>query len=155
MKTRIITLSKTFLKGHPKEGELTNFRDKFLSGEKIHTIRANIGYWKKIIDEVNDGVSMLSIRQWSGKPYQSKMEHVADVYKLGMQKISLHDNRALVFDIEPHGVKGSCAEISINQVAKNDGLSEPEFMGWFGYGRAVMNGKKIAGIIIHFTDFRY
>lgn len=46
MKTYVITLSKKFMKGHPKEGNPTNFINRFISHDKIHTIRANYALWK-------------------------------------------------------------------------------------------------------------
>lgn len=47
MKTYVITLSKKFMSKHPKAGEPTFFVFKFISHEKIHTIRANYALWEK------------------------------------------------------------------------------------------------------------
>lgn len=58
LKTYVITLSKNFMKGHPKAGQPTNFREKFLKKEKIHTIRANYPLWKKRLDEIRARTSL-------------------------------------------------------------------------------------------------
>ncbi len=53
-KTYIITLSRTFLKGHPRAGQATYFADKFLLGQNLATdkcvlCRAERGeLWRKI-----------------------------------------------------------------------------------------------------------
>lgn len=66
-KTYVITLSKHFPTTHKRAGEEINSKEKFLNGEKIHTIRANYPLWEKRIKEVQDGRAVLSIRQWTGK----------------------------------------------------------------------------------------
>lgn len=92
MKTYVITLSQVFPTWHKRAGEPTKFRAAFLSGQtcskckkrnpamctgecfsglKIHTIRANYPLWLKRITEVQQGKAVLSVRQWSGKPYRS------------------------------------------------------------------------------------
>ena len=60
MKTYAITLSKHFLTTHKRAGEDTDFKEKFLNGEKIHTIRANYPLWEKRIKEVQEGNAVLS-----------------------------------------------------------------------------------------------
>lgn len=55
MKTYVITLSQYFLATHKRAGDPTDFKEKFLSGEKIHTIRANYPLWEKRIKEVQEG----------------------------------------------------------------------------------------------------
>jgi hypothetical protein len=52
MKTYVLTISQTFQGKHPRKGDKTLFFDKILSGEKIHTIRGNYEYWKRIVDNV-------------------------------------------------------------------------------------------------------
>ena len=39
---------------------------------KLHTIRANYPLWEKRIKDIQEGHAVLSVRQWSGKPYRSK-----------------------------------------------------------------------------------
>ena len=90
MKTYIITLSRYFPAKHSKAGMPTNFKEKFIKGEKMHTIRANFRLWEKRIKEVQAGDAVLSIRQWTGKPYRSKQVEIAQLTAtdgVGIQKI--------------------------------------------------------------------
>ncbi|WP_233247057.1 hypothetical protein [Prevotella sp. oral taxon 376] len=77
MKTYVITLSRYFPANHSKAGMPTDFKEKFLKGEKIHTIRLNYPLWEKRIEEVQGGKAVLSIRQWAGKPGHSKQIEIA------------------------------------------------------------------------------
>ncbi|WP_438710842.1 hypothetical protein ACSTS3_19585 [Aquimarina muelleri] len=141
MKTYVITLSKAFLKGHINEGKPTNFKQKFLNGEKRHTIRTNYDYWSNIVDEVNDGNACLSVREWSELPYRSKQIEIGKLFKLGKQKI--HQDECGVFDVD-----GKYIDENDELLAKNDGLEILDFYSWF-------NKPPMTGIIIHFTDLRY
>ena len=141
LKTYIITLSKKFLQGHPRAGQPTNFRESFEQGLKIHTIRCNYDLWAKRLDEVIAGRAVLSVRQWSGKPYGSKQEPPIRILTkedgVGYQKIT-HDELffdSLLFD---------------QNVAYHDGLNRTDFYNWFDH-------EKIEDpyIIIHFTSLRY
>lgn len=122
------------MKGHPNAGEPTNFKELYLSGVKIHTIRAG-EYWRKVVEEVNAGRAILSVREWSGKPYASKQVEIGKHEKLGWQPLEM------------------CSKSPISHtMAKNDGLKIFDFINWFGlWGTS----KKFKGGIIHFTDFRY
>ncbi len=143
MKCYIITLSKTFLKGHRREGEPTGFKQAYLSGVKKHTLRTNIEYWGKIIDEVNAGEAYLSVRQWSGKPYASKQDsEIGRHYKLGKELFEI--DPAGVFDIEGKYLPMYGEE----HLSFNDGLHPVDFYSWF-------NKYPLQGIIIHFTDLKY
>ena len=102
MKTYVITLSRNFLAYHKRAGEETHFKEKIQSGEKLHTIRANYPLWEKRIKEVQEGRAVLSIRQWTGKPYRSKLPYVDSEWTF---MVSL---------------------------AKNDGLSLNDWVYWFG-----------------------
>ena len=108
MKTYVITLSKKFLFGSRK-GEETHFKDKFLSGEKIHTIRANYPLWEKRIKEVQEGKAILSIREWSGKPYRSKQVVIKNLTREDGVGVELHI---------PY-----MSHIPPQRLAKNDGLT--------------------------------
>ena len=80
---KVITLSKQFLKGHPRAGQPTGFREKFLKGEKVHTIRKNErGYFK-------DGDD-LSVRAWSGAAYRSKQVEICALKSCGVVPIRLY-----------------------------------------------------------------
>lgn len=130
------------MKGHPKAGQPTNFKEKFLAGEKIHTIREG-DHWCKVVKEVNAGNAILSIREWSGKPYNSEQVEIAKLEKLGYQNFRMETidavMTAIIYNVENQG--------KINDLFKNDGLSNEDFKAWFS--------NDFFGGIIHFTDFRY
>lgn len=146
MKTYVITLSRNFLAYHKRAGEETHFKEKFLSGEKLHTIRANYPLWEKRIKEVQEGRAILSIRQWTGNPYRSKQVEIATLTAkngVGLQRLEFTDCR-LRF---PYTDSEWTFMVSL---AKNDGLSLNDWVDWFG-------GYDLSEpmAIIHFTKFRY
>ena len=151
MKTYVITLSKYFLATHKRAGEKTNFKEKLLSGEKIHTIRANYPLWEKRIKEVQEGRAVLSIRQWIGKPYRSKQIEIATLTaknNIGVQKLIFVGNDIMLPVVEYGGNK--FRSMDRYRLASNDGLSFKNWVDWFrGYDLS----KTMA--IIHFTKFRY
>ena len=160
MKTYVITLSRCFPTKHSKAGEPTQFRDAFYAGQvfnrgseclyvrpKLHTIRANYPLWEKRIKDIQEGKAILSVRQWSDKPYWSKQIEIARLTTangVGIQKLCfLGDN----FN---GGYIRNGAYPSDKILAKNDGLSLADWEEWFrGYDLS----KPLA--IIHFTKFRY
>lgn len=137
---KVITLSKTFPAYHPRAGEQTGFAESFLSGRKIHTIRANVhGYYQ-------DG-DIVSVRQWGGLPYRSKQETLQDGVRIGVVPIQLSWRNGSV------NVRFVSIPYSPSVIARNDGLSYWDFVAWFNPRRLpdlVLNCS-----IIHFTDFRY
>ena len=155
MKTYVLTVSQTFPKTHKRAGEETGFIDKIKGGVKPHTIRANYELWKKRIDEVNAGNAVLSIRYWSGRPYYTKQVEICQLGKdsgCGVQALIFTDKTLL-------GATACGPEypnptwyfgLNIGGLAKNDGLSELDFVEWF---KKYDLSKPMA--IIHFTDFRY
>ncbi len=147
MKTYVITLSRSFPAKHSKAGMPTGFKEKFLRGEKMHTIRANFQLWEKRIKEVQAGDAVLSIRQWTGKPYRSKQVEIAQLTAtdgVGIQKICF-----LGEDFNGGYIqKGVFPSNEI--LAINDGLSVEDWEEWF---RNYDLSKFLA--IIHFTKFRY
>ena len=162
MKTYVITLSKHFLANHKRAGEETHFKEKFLLGQgltdydtpslaKIHTIRANYPLWEKRIKEVQEGRAVLSIRQWSEKPYCSKQVEIARLTAengVGIQKLSFDKDKDGVASLRYFNINGKY--IDRETLANNDGLSKEDWQEWFrGYGLS----KPMA--IIHFTKFRY
>lgn len=147
MKTYVITLAKKFQKPHPRTGESTEFKDKFLNGQKIHTIRLNYLLWENRIKEVQDGKACLSIRQWSGTPYNSPQEEIRQLTaedSVGIQKLRFSEK-----DLNYGYVVGG-AFLSNKIVAKNDGLSKKDWEEWFSHYDL---SQTMA--IIHFTNFRY
>jgi hypothetical protein len=140
MKTYVLMLAKTFPADHPRAGQETHFAEKYLEGEKIHTIRANAYLWLKREKEIDQGNAVLSIRQWEGKPYKSKQIEIAQLTKIILEIIS----------------EGEVDGLSIDELAKNDGLLRKDFEDWF-------KGKSLIGIrpilvgmvIIHFGQNVY
>ena len=164
MKTYVITLSKYFLANHKRAGEETHFKEKFLLGQgltdydtpslaKIHTIRANYPLWEKRIREVQEGRAVLSIRQWTGKPYRSKQVEIAMLTAkngVGVQKARIMPESNFLIAIDENYDKYLCTADEIEKIAQNDGLSIEDWKEWFrGYDLS----KPMA--IIHSTKFRY
>jgi hypothetical protein len=146
MKTFVLTVSKQFPKTHIKAGEDTGFVQnisKLFSFEntKIHTIRANYELWNKRAKEINEGKAILSIRYWSGKPYNSKQVEICQLCGIGIEK--LEDPTNFVFA----PIDGKM--VNWQDIAKNDGLSFEDFCEWF----KVRQPNPMA--VIHFTNFRY
>ena len=174
MKTYVITLSSHFLANHKRAGEETHFKEKFLLGQscpdcatpqdlsginisdcnscvracsfpKIHTIRANYPLWEKRIKEVQEGRAVLSIRQWTGKPYRSKQVEIATLTAgsgVGIQLMELTNDFAECIIGDHHH--------SYVTAAKNDGLHPADWIEWFS---AYDLSKPMA--VIHFAKFRY
>jgi hypothetical protein len=184
MKTFPLSISKTFMAGHPRRGEPTYFSNKILLtvdkpeetfehkgkkffldrnaydkdtafqagwSPKIHTIRENYPYWARIAEEVNAGRGILSLRQWSGSPYNYKREgskpvEFLQLTKMGIQKVKIEhipiSGSHIVVGVNVEG-----AVKNIDLVARNDGLSVDDFCKWFK--------KDTEGCIIHFTEFLY
>lgn len=130
------------MKGHPKVGQPTGFKEKYLAGDKIHTIREGM-YWEKVVREVNAGRAVLSVREWSGKPYASKQIEIGRHDKLGWQNVQVETIDG-VQTVTVYNVK-RCGNIA--DLTKNDGLTDEDFKAWFK--------KDLFGGIIHFTDYRY
>lgn len=163
MKTYVLTVSRYFPKTHKKSGQETYFVDKIQASindvrqfrNKIHTIRANYELWAKRISEVQKGDAILSVRYWSGKPYNSKQIEICQLDKnsgIGIQALIFPEkniNNATVCGNDfpkPTWYKGlTCIELS-----KNDGLSLDDFKEWF---KKYNLSNPMA--IIHFTSFRY
>lgn len=139
MKTYVLLLSKNFMKSHPKAGQPTDFFDKIKRGKKVHTIRGNYGLWKKRISEINAGKAILSIREWSGKPYASPQTELMKLTYVGLQKIERTALGWFIDDVD--------SDVTTKQIASNDGLSIEDFAAWFKGGK-ILN-KEMA--VIHFT----
>jgi hypothetical protein len=149
MNTYIVTISKRFLKDHSRAGEETGFKEKIISGEKIHTFRMNFDYWKKRIDIIKIGKGLLSLRQWIGEPYKSKQEEFVCLPFASIQKVDIIskniyiDNKLITID-------------KSLKIAKNDGFEFSQkglndFLEWLGADRKDIRN----ACVIHFTKFRY
>ena len=153
IKTYVLTLSKVFPSTHKRKGEETYFHAKFNAGQKnlkygkIHTIRANYPLWNKRMSEILAGRAVLSIRQWTGKPYRSKQVEIALLTKengIGIQRMTVAGNST----IHPIFIDGH--SVSSEILANNDGLSRADWGNWFsGYDLT----EPLA--VIQFTKFRY
>ena len=167
MKTYVITLSKVFPKAHSRAGQETGFRSKFLKAiniedvnsedmfffnknnvYKLHTIRRNYELWAKRFREISEGRAILSVRQWTGKPYQSKQTIIAELGKnegIGIERLDfpLHRLTSPAINFNPY--------LSTDwEMAHNDGLDYDDWLNWFkGYDLTKTM------VIIHFTKFRY
>ena len=173
----VVTLSKTFFPQHPKAGKPTYFEQKILAeqigkpgitivengkeivveGRKKHTCRSNYDYWDKKIARLKEAGGVLSVRQWSGKPYCSPQETIIDIPAaiIGVQKLLFFNanidapyvvNNPCVYGVEVD----SYDDVNINDLAQNDGLSIEDFKSWF---KSYNLSEPMA--IIHFTKFRY
>jgi len=143
MKTYVLTVSQKFAARHPRAGELTNFPSAILEGRKIHTIRANFDLWQKRIDEVSKGAACLSIRVWTGKPYNSPQQEIASLTAadgVGIERVNLYGLQPIV--------NGKLIDPLV--ITKNDGLAFEDFEQWFKDYDLI---EPMA--IIHFTPFRY
>lgn len=145
----ILTLCRVFPVTHSKTGELTGFEDKLKSGKKIHTIRWNAkGVWDKRYSDISLGKKYLSVREWTGRPYNSQQREFARYASIGLQHVTM-----------TYGADDAYPQIwidnklvPIQEVAKNDGLSVEDFVEWF-FGNS--KESTFEGVVIHFTDFRY
>ena len=94
---------------------------------------------------------MLSIRQWTGKPYRSKQVEIARLTAdngIGIQKLSFHNDKDGVPSLKFFDIDGKYIDREI--LANNDGLAEEYWQEWF---RDYDLSKPMA--VIHFTKFRY
>lgn len=167
----VITLSKKFFGTHPKAGEPTDFRRKSLEREKIHTCRVNFEYWRDKIDKIKNVGGVLSLRQWSGKPYNSEQELVVDIpiEEVGVQQLKM------MLSVNPDGSGKSVYVDKISRyitarvddkpvdmavLAKNDGLEMADYIDWFlpAFKSKSKEQPKISlrtFTVIQFTSFRY
>lgn len=178
MKTFVLTVSRKFPTTHKRKGEKTNFVEKIEINEnlwkgteitrelslrefgspKYHTVRSNYPLWENRIKQVQEGKAILSLRYWSGKPYNSKQQEFMRLDKdsgVGVQKLVFgYSGSNLISDINlPIVLKSdeySFVELEIDTIATNDGLSLEDFKEWFK-----KHDLSQPMAIIHFTKFRY
>lgn len=135
-------LSHCFPVGHCRAGENTGFAGMVKSGKKVPTVRSNYAYWASIANEVNAGDRIVSLRQWSGKPYRGPQIEIARLTELTIQEVVIFN---LITGLEAF-VAGK--EVSIKHLSANDGLSVKDFEGWFRPHFAKSNQFK--GVILFF-----
>lgn len=182
IKIYVLMLSEYFPVSHPKAGQPTGVADALKAnlqrlecheqrqcvgcGEcvqplKYHTLRRNAELWEKRAAEINAGHAILSIRQWSGKPY-GKGTHqieIARLTHLGTQRITMfyqwHQVLSVYFPASPEVHTSQQAKaVELSRLASNDGLSVVDFMHWFAI-RKKRCSEDFHGVILHFTDMRY
>ncbi len=145
----ILTLCKVFPVTHSRAGEKTGFEQKLKNGIKKHTIRYNAkDVWDKRYNDISKSKKYLSVREWTGRPYNSEQREFARYDKKGLQKITM--TYSSTDEVPQCWVEGK--QVSAYDLAKNDGLSVEDFTEWF-FG--CNKGNVFDGVIIHFTDFRY
>lgn len=149
--TYVIMVSQRFPLGHIREGQETGFEEKILSGEKIHTIRANTAIWKKRVDKVKKGKAVIELRRWEGAPYRSKqilIKRLTHEDGVGFQEVLLSRK---IEGMTARVLEDKAARnISLYTLAKNDGLDTASYISWFShYDLSQPLG------IIHFTSKRY
>ena len=142
MKTYVIMLSKVFPKGHRREGEPTEFKEKLIAREKIHTIRSNYELWEQRIKEVQKGEACISVRQWEDKPYRSKQREIA--------RFTNENGVGIEYIILPEELSLESFLGIYEDLDRNDGLTAEDWVSWFS--QAPRN-KPLP--VIHFTPFRY
>lgn len=154
-KCYVIIIAKAFPTSHPRRGVPTNFKEQIIDRIKIHTIRGNYKLWKERIDKVNEGEAYLSIREWTGKPYNSKQREIFqlhnDVHPIGYQRVRIYRQDEIFTYLYADGFM---APVKLEHVAKNDGLDVEDFKRWF-FPKGVKGPQYYDGIIIHFTMSKY
>lgn len=176
IKTYVIMVSRTFPAYHPKKGQPTFFEDKILRAlnlspfpdhvaididPKVHTFRGNLPLWQKRIKEVQEGRAILSLRYWSGSPYNYQRDGSKPIEFAQLDKESGVGVQEAIYQSEfehPYdGVAIKCEggifrDFPFYLTAENDGLSQRDFTDWFEKGKYDL---KEPMACIHFTSFRY
>lgn len=177
----VVTLSKKFFAQHYRAGEETEFKTKLNDGRKLHTCRSNYEYWKAKIAKLQETGGILSVRQWSEKPYRSPQEIIKDIPAdiIGVQKLELRRTK-IVANHYAEGIEKPLITIAeyeytatvdgvnipVELLAENDGLTPEEYKAWFApvfdkYEKQYEDLAKFSEstildfAIIHFTKKRY
>lgn len=174
VKIYVLLLSSRFPAYHPKAGQPTGFEDAFRRGRqrgrcreqhecigcgecvgriKKHTIRGNADFWEHRAQTVNKGEAIISLRQWSGKPYASPQIEIGQLTTLHVQRVTLGisaDDRQEPFAYVDSN--GTTKAVTVSRLAANDTLEPTDFVSWFQLHR---RKEPYHGVILHFTDMRY
>lgn len=143
----ILTLCKRFPANNPKAGKPTGFEDELKKGTKIHTIRGNAkNVWEGRYNDIASGKKYLSVREWTGRPYNSEQREFARFERIGLQHITM----SYCSTDEVPQVWIDDKKVPFEEVAHNDALSEEDFISFFFQKSNVFDG-----VVIHFTDYRY
>jgi hypothetical protein len=156
---KVLTCSRHFPKGHPRQGEETWFVEKILSvvlrdaNGRINlddinpVIRPLVndffiidgGYNKRHTIRAGNRFKpgeMISLRVWSDKPYRSKQIEFAQMEVKKVWGIEIYQNEEYwVFTLNGKQVGWDVPDFNVDQfvdeLAKNDGLTTVDFLNWF------------------------
>ena len=103
--------------------------------------------WQRKAQQINAGEMELSIRQWSGKPYNSQQVEVARLSHLEVQRFEAAYGST---DPQPRVWIDGCEVADVEQVAHNDGLELAEWQEWF-----FKHTNHFEGVVLQFTSFKY
>lgn len=145
---KYIMYSRTFPKGHPKEGQPTFFVERILNS--FHNGQMSLdNIWPELKEFVNDFElianqrqkhhtirsgnrykpgDMVSLRVWSGLPYRSKQIEFAQVEVKKTWGIEIYANE-FIFELKVDGIAQTKEDQE--RVANNDGLNLIDFYNWF------------------------
>ncbi len=126
------------------DGTATNFKEKIWQGEKIHSLRES--------DRFRAGMSIQMAYGVRTKHYQQFNKGIESLSKcISRQRIFItYNGWALEATV---GDNKYLAGYDMQQLIKNDGLTEMEFINWFFPDYKVKD--EWSGFIIHWTDFKY
>lgn len=147
----VVILSKDIFAEGKKASTPSDFARKVKTGAKRHTVRANFDYWRERIERLQQRGGVLSLRQWSGKPYEkgSTQELIMDVpasmvevQRLVMSREQDTESEVLVDGSDGVFAKATDTEyryfaeveghhVPVETLAKNDGLTLEDFKAWF------------------------
>lgn len=145
VKRHRLIIDKFFPEWHSRSGQPTHFGSKItgLSNHvKIHEISADYSGWMKIIEEVNAGKAKMTICYREIRNMEMCDTKIRSLSNLKMQI-------GQFLSPVSAGMKVEDKIIPIAVLAKNQGLSETDFLEWYKY-----YADKTVGIM-HFTDFEY
>lgn len=119
----------------------TNFKEKILSGEKIHSIRAGYRWSLGMTIQMAYGVRTKNYNQFNKE--RSGLDQC-----LGLQMIDMCFKSGMLSIVVDGIYLGGESEFLL---FKNDGLTATQFLNWF-----FPKGKgEFSGQIIHWTNFKY
>lgn len=171
---KVIMISPTFLKSHPKSGKETLFIEKvwkcignhssFNLSDGLDSRYNNYLQIRDCISPKNQTIrsgnrivegDSISIRVWKDKPYRSKQ------IPLFNRDIKVKKTYKILMDYYGFKIEGSFGKSftfsnkenypELFQIAQNDGLHFTDFLDWFGIG----NGSSFEGQIICWGDSDY
>ena len=144
----ILMLGRQFPTGHPKQGQPTRFLDSIKEGSKIHTVRRMTtvyNLWEKRMKDINSGQKYLSLREWTGRPYNSYQRELMQFDRIGLQRIHI-ELSGTPFALIDHRL------VPIDILAQNDGMETEDFLAYMSIG---LKEPVFDGVVVHFTDYRY